>query len=109
MTNSRTPHADYGIDAPYVVRNLFIGCAVGLAIGISAASGLWSGRAVIPISGNQIVIDVIPMALSCALAFGFMGCWMMWSSKFGKDRKSTRLNSSHTVISYAVICLKKKS
>src|SRR5260221_3691862 len=34
--------------------------------------------------------------------------------EFGKsicdetDRKSTRLNSSHTVISYAVFCLKKK-
>src|SRR5260221_9622273 len=28
---------------------------------------------------------------------------------FGElDRKSTRLNSSHTVISYAVFCLKKK-
>src|SRR5438034_1061702 len=26
-----------------------------------------------------------------------------------KDRKSTRLNSSHTVISYAVFCLKKKN
>src|SRR5256885_3022087 len=26
-----------------------------------------------------------------------------------KDRKSTRLNSSHLVISYAVFCLKKKS
>src|SRR5256885_10736679 len=26
----------------------------------------------------------------------------------GKDRKSTRLNSSHLVISYAVFCLKKK-
>src|SRR5438132_7647948 len=26
----------------------------------------------------------------------------------GRDRKSTRLNSSHTVISYAVFCLKKK-
>src|SRR5436190_6275790 len=26
----------------------------------------------------------------------------------GVDRKSTRLNSSHTVISYAVFCLKKK-
>src|SRR5438034_1883719 len=26
----------------------------------------------------------------------------------GPDRKSTRLNSSHTVISYAVFCLKKK-
>src|SRR5438132_7079426 len=27
---------------------------------------------------------------------------------FRRDRKSTRLNSSHTVISYAVFCLKKK-
>src|SRR5260221_9659158 len=28
--------------------------------------------------------------------------------RIGEDRKSTRLNSSHTVISYAVFCLKKK-
>src|SRR5256885_3685749 len=28
---------------------------------------------------------------------------------FGSDRKSTRLNSSHLVISYAVFCLKKKT
>src|SRR5256885_12935683 len=27
----------------------------------------------------------------------------------GQDRKSTRLNSSHLVISYAVFCLKKKT
>src|SRR2546426_7424149 len=27
----------------------------------------------------------------------------------GKDRKSTRLNSSHLVISYAVFCFKKKN
>src|SRR5215204_7136711 len=30
------------------------------------------------------------------------------SHKARVDRKSTRLNSSHTVISYAVFCLKKK-
>src|SRR5256885_6899929 len=29
-------------------------------------------------------------------------------SEKSKDRKSTRLNSSHLVISYAVFCLKKK-
>src|SRR5437588_4012405 len=29
-------------------------------------------------------------------------------SALRRDRKSTRLNSSHTVISYAVFCLKKK-
>src|SRR5256885_12100054 len=32
-----------------------------------------------------------------------------WAEAMGmKDRKSTRLNSSHLVISYAVFCLKKK-
>src|SRR2546427_20117 len=31
----------------------------------------------------------------------------LWS-KTGTDRKSTRLNSSHSQISYAVFCLKKK-
>src|SRR5688500_20044139 len=29
-------------------------------------------------------------------------------ARFPQDRKSTRLNSSHLVISYAVFCLKKK-
>src|SRR5690242_21580790 len=31
-----------------------------------------------------------------------------WMVPVGKDRKSTRLNSSHMSISYAVFCLKKK-
>src|SRR6266508_3979949 len=30
------------------------------------------------------------------------------SRRLGRDRKSTRLNSSHVAISYAVFCLKKK-
>src|SRR2546422_5113425 len=33
---------------------------------------------------------------------------MLWQSLRGADRKSTRLNSSHGYISYAVFCLKKK-
>src|SRR6266853_2816191 len=31
-----------------------------------------------------------------------------WRSRGPRDRKSTRLNSSHSQISYAVFCLKKK-
>src|SRR2546426_8643325 len=42
------------------------------------------------------VADVVELALR-VLRFGFL------------DRKSTRLNSSHLVISYAVFCLKKKN
>src|SRR3989454_2450274 len=36
----------------------------------------------------------------------WLGFWYM--SDIATDRKSTRLNSSHLVISYAVFCLKKK-
>src|SRR5258708_24308777 len=34
-------------------------------------------------------------------------CEVRWC-EIGRDRKSTRLNSSHQIISYAVFCLKKK-
>src|SRR5574344_2607578 len=36
------------------------------------------------------------------------GCRQVKESAFLGDRKSTRLNSSHQIISYAVFCLKKK-
>src|SRR2546426_5844641 len=42
-----------------------------------------------------------PAGQQHARDFGF---WVV-----GRDRKSTRLNSSHLVISYAVFCLKKKN
>src|SRR5258708_38354827 len=32
----------------------------------------------------------------------------LWRANQKSDRKSTRLNSSHQIISYAVFCLKKK-
>src|SRR2546429_4127725 len=34
---------------------------------------------------------------------------LLWYKKARTDRKSTRLNSSHGYISYAVFCLKKKN
>src|SRR2546422_6060075 len=39
------------------------------------------------------------------------GQWkpIAWDDAIGRDRKSTRLNSSHGYISYAVFCLKKKN
>src|SRR5256885_4558133 len=54
--------------------------------------------------------EVVFIAMSRALGFGLpriaenLRAW-----RAGRiDRKSTRLNSSHLVISYAVFCLKKK-
>src|SRR5258708_29419608 len=44
-------------------------------------------------------IDIDPAVVDIAKRFFF----------FQPDRKSTRLNSSHQIISYAVFCLKKKN
>src|SRR5258708_9533924 len=35
--------------------------------------------------------------------------WGLRAAEVYEDRKSTRLNSSHQIISYAVFCLKKKN
>src|SRR5689334_24089591 len=39
---------------------------------------------------------------------GQRGEWLAPARLWRRDRKSTRLNSSHSSISYAVFCLKKK-
>src|SRR5256885_8358875 len=46
----------------------------------------------------------------CSAFIAFVGVnWLSaWMAVVVVDRKSTRLNSSHLVISYAVFCLKKK-
>src|SRR3712207_8602930 len=61
--------------------------------------------------------------LGAALVLGLLGDWLLRATPWGvnlflwvaalvgaaADRKSTRLNSSHANISYAVFCLKKKT
>src|SRR3989440_2179905 len=41
-------------------------------------------------------------------AAGYLNLWTPFAELIHQDRKSTRLNSSHDQISYAVFCLKKK-
>src|SRR2546430_10200909 len=57
------------------------------------------------------VLTILSQALM-TLLFGFLGLMvavpMLAAMMVAVDRKSTRLNSSHSQISYAVFCLKKK-
>src|SRR5690625_5983181 len=46
--------------------------------------------------------------LKTMLTKDFIGLCFLNLVDFDADRKSTRLNSSHVAISYAVLCLKKK-
>src|SRR5256885_10223572 len=61
----------------------------------------WSQAVMTVFLGNLIVL--IPMLL-----IGHAGARYGIPFAVLADRKSTRLNSSHLVISYAVFCLKKK-
>src|SRR5688500_19772057 len=51
---------------------------------------------------------VTPNSDKCRILVDGVPCVWRDGEAFMLDRKSTRLNSSHLVISYAVFCLKKK-
>jgi ubiquinone/menaquinone biosynthesis C-methylase UbiE len=74
---------DYGIDAPGVVRNLFLAGAAGLLLWASRAAGLWSG----------VVwsFEVGPMMRGVAIGCLGMGMYMYWSSRFGKLKEREQL------------------
>src|SRR5699024_6618176 len=61
--------------------------------------------------GISGVINVVIMFIFAILYFGIMQNAGLFDPLIRKmiDRKSTRLNSSHVSISYAVFCLKKKN
>lgn len=91
-TAARVPERpDYGIDAPGVVRNLFVIGAVGWLVWVSVVLGLWSGQLVIPLSGLRLVFPPAGMGLGCGVGFTLMGVWMLWDSKVGKVRSRERL------------------
>src|SRR5438132_5763330 len=60
--------------------------------------------------------DALPIFAALQHSYDWLLRWLplvksshSLSTRRHRDRKSTRLNSSHTVISYAVFCLKKKT
>src|SRR5256885_9799667 len=71
-----------------------------LALLISTGTGLACTPALIAGWAGLPRLGVASAGVSMILGFTLALAWL--------DRKSTRLNSSHLVISYAVFCLKKK-
>src|SRR5437867_8355204 len=58
---------------------------------------------------KQAFISVISLISTLGVTVGVMALVIALALMTGlQDRKSTRLNSSHRTISYAVFCLKKK-
>src|SRR2546426_5085836 len=66
-------------------------------------------------ASKRFYFDLLGFFITEPAGAGFFGrhagdhhSFALFDKKKFKDRKSTRLNSSHLVISYAVFCLKKK-
>ena len=79
--------ADYGLDAPKVVRNLLLAGALGLAIWGTAEAGLWSGvLRVGPIAGVELRFPAAG-ALWPGAGCTAMALRMLWSSKVGKVKE----------------------
>src|SRR5690606_31146401 len=63
---------------------------------------------ILSVCGQDTIIDFWGAVLTCRLKVNADTLFVEQIEKF-PDRKSTRLNSSHVKISYAVFCLKKKA
>src|SRR5947207_856229 len=74
-----------------------VACSIMAAALLAEHRDAWSGEIVLTLAGDEENMG--------SLGTGYL---LDHISHASGDRKSTRLNSSHTVISYAVFCLKKK-
>jgi SAM-dependent methyltransferase len=56
-----------------------------------AALGIWSGALTIPLPGVTLVFPLAGTGLGFGIGCTFMGLWMIWDSKIGKERSRERL------------------
>lgn len=91
----RRTRADYGLDAPPVVRNLLLAGVIGLALWGGTALGLWSGSFRIPLGADELRVVFAGAGLSIGLTSFAIAAWMIWWSKVGKVRARERLLDTH--------------
>src|SRR5437588_4287140 len=85
-----------------VIWAAFFNFVAAFFLGTAVAKTMGKGM----IDLSMVTQYVVLAGLVGAIVWDILTWW--WGLPTSRDRKSTRLNSSHTVISYAVFCLKKK-
>src|SRR5690606_39503382 len=98
---------------------LFPAFTIGLASYLAVLEGLYvKTRNLIYLNSYNYWLKIFAVAFGMGVVSGivmtyqFGSNWSVFSDRTAPilgDRKSTRLNSSHVKISYAVFCLKKKN
>src|SRR3712207_3537193 len=82
----------------------------GILAALALVRGRFRGKALLDaLIDVPFAVSPVVIGLSLILVYGRDGWIGATLADAGVDRKSTRLNSSHANISYAVFCLKKKN
>ncbi|HET9041052.1 MAG TPA: hypothetical protein VFN40_12820, partial [Gemmatimonadales bacterium] len=84
MMSASARRAEYGLDAPPVVRNLLIAGTTGILVWGAAALGLWSGVLSFTMGAIDLRAGVAPAGLCVGMGCLAMAAWMIWSSRVGK-------------------------
>src|SRR5205807_5385581 len=107
--NERTPLYLASVNAPTEVVVSGEDAALALAAEEAHANGAGARRLRVSIPSHCPLMDVVSTRLREAMhSPRLLYVRNHRAVRRDADRKSTRLNSSHLVISYAVFCLKKK-
>lgn len=93
LTTAPVPaaRADYGLDAPGVVRNLALGALAGALLALLVSTGVLPAFLDIPVGGNVIRLGLFGVGAGPALGLGFAAVAMTWSSRVGKFSEREQL------------------
>src|SRR4051794_7285064 len=81
-TSMQAQRANYGIDAPGVVRNLTVVAVIGAAVLLARLVGLWNEH-------SRSALLFYPLMYT-GLGCGLMAMWMVYDSRVGKVRERER-------------------
>jgi SAM-dependent methyltransferase len=90
-TSSINPSADYGIDAPGVVRNLLIAGVIAWLVLGGIKLGIVPTVLVLPLPGISLSFPLLTMGIGFGILMPGVAAWMIWDSKIGKLNSRDKL------------------
>ena len=84
MSTTVSAQANYGIDAPGVVRNLLIIGAAAWLVWAGVALNFLPNVLTIPLPGITLAFPLTTMGIGAGVLLPFLAGWMLWEAKIGK-------------------------
>lgn len=90
-TSKATVAADYGIDAPGVIRNLLIVGVIAWIVLGGISLGIIPHLLVLPLPGVSLVFPLVNMCVGAGILLPCGAAWLLWNAKVGKLNERDQL------------------